>query len=382
MPRVKVKERKMNSKELKKMIKDGNINEMFNQMLGIEAADPNIVIPRYKTCMIAIKVLAGKLLLFANNTHINALYPVEAVNIKKIATYAESLLDLFKNENGKEINLIKLSSDFSDDEIAKKYLVLKKHKLIKLLFIYHSQIRNYKSYLSDTNNLNDSFILNSSSYRVYPFKRLCSMNLYNMWLKHGGEKCNDEIKEVRCFILKFLHQFYKHSKNICEIVTKADVDIKQFSKIIIRCIAEAKKQIPRCDMAFRKIEQAIDLLEDNFDGYYKDFIKTENPSIIFQNFIQDVSNDQKKTNRKLIFQFTRIMKHFSKMQNSQPKNKQFAKSFDFIQKQLSTMTGNFTDGVDDDESDNEVEEQEDTEGGKDEVEEQEDTEGKKDDTSV
>jgi hypothetical protein len=182
MSKVKIKEKKMNSKELRKMIKDGNINEMFNQMLGIEAADPNIVIPRYKTCMVAIKVLAGKLLLFANNTQINALYPTDTFNIKKLATYAEQLLNLFKDENGKEINLTYLRKNYSDDEIAQKYLKLKKNNLIKSLFIYHSQIRVYKKYLHNINELNDCFILNSSSYRVYPFKRLCGINLYNMWL--------------------------------------------------------------------------------------------------------------------------------------------------------------------------------------------------------
>ena len=98
---------------------------------------------------------------------------------------------------------------------------------------------------------------------------------------------------------------------------QVDVDIKGFSKILVDCISKAEKQIPGCKDAFRKIKSAVGLLEGNFDNYYKDFIKTENPGIIFQNFIEDVSQDQKNTNLKLISQFRKIIGHFQKASFSQ-----------------------------------------------------------------
>ena len=44
----KVKQRK--PKELVKLVKDNNLTSIFNQMLGVESADPKIVGPRYENC--------------------------------------------------------------------------------------------------------------------------------------------------------------------------------------------------------------------------------------------------------------------------------------------------------------------------------------------
>ena len=76
--------------------------------------------------------------------------------------------------------------------------------------------------------------------------------------------------------------------DIYQIITSPDIDISEFSDIIVDSIKQARKMIPRANKAFKKIEESVELLKDNFQNYYKDFITTKNPTIIIENFILDV----------------------------------------------------------------------------------------------
>ncbi len=369
----KLMKQKIGHKEIKNII-NGDLNDSFNEMLGIKAADPKIVIPKYRKCLVTLNLLIYKITLFAENKTLHNLYPGQVLYLKVMKNYADKLQKMLSHD-GKPIRPADIAN-FSKTDISEMYLHIKKNNTTKKLFIYFSQIKNYEKYLKDKDNLNDTFILNSSRYRVYPFPRLCKLNLYKMWSAHGGDNCSEEIKEVRKYILLFLHNFYKLSASVCEIVAQADIDVKAFGKIIVECIAIAKKQIPRCELAFRKIEEAVDLLEDNFDGYYKDFIKTENPGVIFQSFIQDVSDEHKNVNRKLAFQFSKIMKHFSKNAESS----KLTGHFKFLSEHISAFTGGAKDDEDtedDDEDDEDTEDGEESDG-----EDDEDDKEKSDDSNI
>ena len=79
----------------------------------------------------------------------------------------------------------------------------------------------------------------------------------------------------------------------------ADIDISNFRETLSIMITKTQRVLPNCQKAFDMIENAVGLLERNFDGYYKDFVKTANPSIILLNFIGDVLNEQKHTSIEL-----------------------------------------------------------------------------------
>lgn len=317
---VKIKGKK--SKEVMKMIKDGELTTMFNQMLGVEAADPEIVLPRYKKCQVAILALASYMKKFSENQLLSDLFSDEVENFKKINKFSSKLNNLIENKSE--------NKSAPTNNIAKLYSKLKKHDTTRALFVVYSQIRQYREYIEDQKKLNDIFITEELGYELYPFKKICKMNLYNMWSKTPP-------KDAKEYILKFLHQVYKLTKHICETLMQADVNISNFSEILVSCITEAKKLIPNCNDAFKRIENAVGLLETNFNDYYKDFIKTENPSIIFLNFIGDVSNEQKKTDMKLIVQFRKIINHFQKATQGQANDPQMKEIFKKLNMCMNTF---------------------------------------------
>lgn len=291
----KIKQRK--PKELIKLVKDNNLTSIFNQMLGVESADPKIISPKYEKCKKLVYILCGFLDKFANGKIMLSKFPEEKINLQNISNFANELKAILDD---KPIN-----HKYDSEEVSKIYLKFKNENAIKTLYMIHSHIKLYKNNIGDIEKLNDKFITEAVGYEIYPLKQISSLNLYNIWAKEPDDK-------VKTYILKFLFHVYKNTKLICEILMEADIDIKEFSNILIMCISQAKKQIPRCDDAFRRIENAVELLSDNFNGYYKDFVQSENPGIIFENFIVDVSKEQKGNNMKLVHQFKRIVGYFKK----------------------------------------------------------------------
>lgn len=296
----------------KKLVNDGELTDMFNKMLGMEEPDPEIAKPRCESFEALATILATSAKKFSENEILLKHFPNEKENLKKINNFSIRLFDLIK----------KVSTAYTLPNIGKVYAEIKKDSTAKSLFVIHTQLKIYKQYIEDLNTLSDSFIIDEVGYEIYPFRKICKMNLYPMWAKEPP-------KHVKRYILIFLHQMYKTTKKICELMMRPDVDIGKFSRILVDCISQARKLIPNCNDAFNRIENAVDMLENNFNDYYKDFIKTENPSIIFLDFIGDVSHAQKNTDLKLIVQFRKIIKYFqnaSAGQNNDPRMKSIFKA--------------------------------------------------------
>ena len=52
----------------------------------------------------------------------------------------------------------------------------------------------------------------------------------------------------------------------------------EFSKLIVNGICQLRKVLPRCNEAFNRLEKSVDLLKNNFKGYYRDSQASSNPS--------------------------------------------------------------------------------------------------------
>jgi flagellar biosynthesis chaperone FliJ len=87
-----------------------------------------------------------------------------------------------------------------------------------------------------------------------------------------------------------------------------DVDITKFSEKMVESLQKLKTRIPRCEKAFAKIAKSVNLLQDNFSDYYKDFLVAQNPNVILENFISDVSVSS-KADPDTIRQFRTIIEH-------------------------------------------------------------------------
>jgi len=123
----------------------------------------------------------------------------------------------------------------------------------------------------------------------------------------------------REFILVVLHKMYVISHDVYEAVSAPDIDVDEFVEVIMSSIGEVKKQIPRCDGAFQKIIESVDLLKGNFSGYYKDYVASSNPTIIMENFVIDVSKNT-QASPTVTAQFRRIISHYRKLASQQATN--------------------------------------------------------------
>ena len=141
--------------------------------------------------------------------------------------------------------------------------------------------------------------------------------------------------ERQKYILNILSHTYKIGLDIYQVITSPDIDIKKFSRVLINNIEKMKKQIPRCNKAFDIIANSVHLLENNFDGYYKNSVEAENPSIIVENFIVDVSVSQNAT-ASTTAQFRKIIM-FMKKQSAGNKDPRVAKLFKILNSQFSIM---------------------------------------------
>ncbi len=103
------------------------------------------------------------------------------------------------------------------------------------------------------------------------------------------------------YILK-IHIKMDREKNI-------NIDVNEFSRVVKKQLDIARKQINGCDEAFESIEKALDILENNFDGYYKDVIRNQNSSSMMEKFILDITKSQ-EYDAKITQQLKRIFRFY------------------------------------------------------------------------
>lgn len=137
---------------------------------------------------------------------------------------------------------------------------------------------------------------------------------------------------------------YNTCFDVYQIITSPDIDISKFSDLIVESIKQAKKMIPRANKAFRKIEESVELLKDNFQNYYKDFVTTKNPTIIIENFILDVSKENSgDVDLELARQFKKIVMFYQKKSQGKIKDPKVNKLFEMLNKNFEMLNVKDTD---------------------------------------
>jgi hypothetical protein len=317
-------------KTVKKQLADKNVVNMFNQMLGAEDADPDIIIPKYKIIKTKIISLA-KILTSAEEDIFRKSFPDEADGCADIIKYAEALMS---------INFIDIPDDITSElakSITESYISIKDNNDVKMIILTCKNLIDYTDKLSIGDKYDDSFIarIPGFDFNPFPFSRL---NVKRMWMAAG---ITDHIKKYIFTVMKLVLDI---SKDVYKTLTSPDVDVKEFSKAIISSISQIKKQIPRCEKAFSKIEESVGLLENNFDGYYKDFIQSQNPSTIIESFVIDVSQtggaDIQTTQ-----QFRKIIDYYRRATNGKIKDPKIKKVFDMLNSNFNIMEKNVNDEV-------------------------------------
>mgnify|MGYP000468662943 CR=1 FL=1 len=251
-----------------------------------------------------------------------------------------------KNINGFILDCKSTFPDEIDDSnLIRFYLQLKEHKVIKDCIHICKNLIIYKKYIENNDNLSDNFIKSSKTHElvIFPFCNFDIKFIYTI------VKIDDSIKK---YLLIFMNMLFNTSYDIYQIITSPDIDISNFSDIIVDSIKQAKKMIPRANKAFRKIEESVELLKDNFQNYYKDFITTKNPTIIIENFILDVSKENTgELDLDLARQFKKIVMFYQKKSQGKIKDPRINQLFEMLNKNFDMLNVKDKDVSESEESD-------------------------------
>lgn len=328
--------KKVKIKTAKKQLADKNIVNMFNQMLGTEDADPSIVIPKYVLIKDKVQSMA-KILSAATEDILSKSFPEEKDGCDDIIKYVDSLNNIEYIDVPPDDKMTQEQAK----EICMSYTELKANNNIKIIIMTCKNLIGYTGNLNVDETFDDSFIARIPGFEFtpFPFSRL---NIKQIWV---SPQVTDRIKKYIFTILKIVLDI---SKTVYKTLTSPDVNVKEFSKAIISSISQVKKQIPRCEKAFAKIEQSVSLLEGNFDGYYKDFIQSQNPSTIIESFVIDVSQSG-GTDAQTTQQFRKIINYYQKATQGKIKDPNIKKVFDMLNDNFSAMEENVTSGKQSDE---------------------------------
>jgi hypothetical protein len=329
------------TKIIKQSVDQDGISDMFNQLLGDEKSlDIEIIKDKYQKLKTDIERVYKLLESFKKTIYCKVLKDFPNVNFYKtnIENFIIDAKSIFPDE-------------IEDSKLIRHYLSIKENKIIKDAIHICKNLVIYKKHIEDNENLSDNFIKSSKTHelKIFPFCDFDLKFIYNF------SKVDESIKK---YILIFLNMLYNTTYDIYKVITSPDIDISKFSEIIISSISQAKKMIPRANKAFKKIEESVELLQNNFGGYYKDFISTKNPSIIIENFILDCgresNNDQMDLD--LARQFKKIAMFYKKKSAGKIKDPRVNQIFELLDKNFAML--DIKDGDEKDfDSDEEIDEE-------------------------
>ena len=292
-------------------MKDDSLTTLFQQLLGADKPSPSVVKPKYDTLTQCIKLVIRVLEAF-NNDVFAANYPDQESQSQGIIAFVGKL---------KALDLDRDIKTCDDGKIVDTYLSIKNSPVVAdLLETCKNLIQNKASL--DTTDVDVGFVNRLPGLTFYPFS-FSSINLKEIWVNPATTL------QVKKYIVTVCKIMLKKTHKIYEVVTNPDIDVNQFSELIIESIKKVKKLIPRCDQAFAKIEKSVGLLKNNFGGYYKDFIQTQNPACIMHNFVYDVAS-QDDVDAKTTFQFRKIISFYQKQTQGKIKDPRIKKVFELL----------------------------------------------------
>lgn len=322
-------------KMIKQNIDQQGMSEMFNQLLGDEKSlDITIIKDKYLRLKTNIERIYKLLESFHNTIYNKILKDHSDIEIYK------------KNIQGFIIDCKQFFPEEIDDkDLIKFYKNSKEHKIIKDCIHICKNLIIYKKYIENNDNLSDNFIKSSKTHELKIFS-FCNFDIKYIYTVI---KIDESIKK---YILIFLNMLYNTTYDVYQIITSPDIDISKFSDIIVQSIQQAKKMIPRANKAFKKIEESVELLKNNFQNYYKDFITTKNPTIIVENFILDVSKENTgELDLDLARQFKKIVMFYQKKSQGKIKDPRINQLFEMLNKNFDMLNVKDKDVSESEESD-------------------------------
>jgi hypothetical protein len=326
---------KISSKTAKKTVKNSELTEMFNQMLGLGAINMQIVFPKYRAIMEACTTIIRVFKKFNEDSPIYDMLPDMVKYRSKIKDFVETATVELKLFTVDYPNPYQLSEE-QKKQFSELYNTIKKSKLIESLIRTCNNLAVYHDSLTGSNT-NDEFIVRmADSFKPFAFVDL-DIREFVVDLRYRYKDNSRYRTSCSNLLMIVMSKIYNLTYTIYQQVTLPDIDVDVFVNILMDNLGEIKKQIPRCNKAFNKLVSSVQLLKTNFNGYFADFVRSNDPSIFMQNFIIDVSTStdiDAETTR----QFRQIMMFYkSKLPAKLATNPQAKFLFDQMAKQLDKL---------------------------------------------
>lgn len=277
-------------REAKKRLQNHDeLGEMFNQMMGEGPPDLKVIGPKLEK----LQSLYNRYLTVFENLAKSQFFR----DFPEYSQWKDELITFTTRHR-------ELIKKLTTTDVAKTYNDLKNGALKNTIIKTLNRLVTYKSSLSDTKNLSYRFVYDTAG------SDLCPLTFTNLDLKqiYGDDRLDDKGRD---YFLTLLGVTYQLSYEVYQLITSPDIDIDKFSEAIVSSISELEKHMPRCGKAIRRIRESVDLLKNNFGNYYKDFVDSRDPTIMIQNFVVDVSQDQ-EVDLQLTWQFKHIISHYKK----------------------------------------------------------------------
>lgn len=334
---------KIRSKLVKSTINNKDILETFQELLG--ASETNACLPVAHPKYVKLQTHVNRFLRLSSMFHDSLMmtkFPDIKVDFKSYITSLEKNFNESFNAPDLEQYCIKSHDTLAGHnydtvppdvklEFSKAFTYIKKCNIVNIIIVICKNLLQYTKHIEDKKNLNDIFLTRSAGNIIDPFPDLPQLNfkrLYNSDIVDANDKQ---------FILMFLSKLYEITHDVYTSLSSPDVDVNEFIAIIIGSIDQIKRHIPRCNEAFDKIVESVDILKNNFDGYYKDFLSSNNnTAIIMENFVLDVSKKTKATPR-LTAQFRKIISYYRKMSSQNSSDPRLKTLFKHVERNFTEL---------------------------------------------
>jgi len=308
----------------------GNINNMFNDMVGEGIGSIKISYPKY----INIRNICTKI--------VKVLYILEdSVIIKSYENERKEIREFCELSTSTIKDMFSMEIDVDDEnktnfkEFMKLYESAKQSKMIKTLIVMADRLITYNKYIGDSKSLNIGFLRNMPGIEWKPLP-FTDLNFKGIIIDNYDNNGVDTYK----FIMTVLNKLLVFSYDIYKETTSPDINPDEFIATIMSNIIKIQKlpALSRCNRAFKKILDSVMMLKTNFSDYYRDFMETKDNTVIMQNFIADVCKQTSGSDPELIREFRTIILFYKNVAtNNKILDPKIQKLFDSVNSGFSML---------------------------------------------